>query len=71
MFITEELMDMYRREIKGTAMGYWRVKDGLQGCFRALDAGKQWEYRDFFFIGLYVSVGVIFEFFCFGSIADV
>ena len=45
MFITEELMDMYRREIKGTAMGYWRVKDGLQGCFRALDAGKQWELR--------------------------
>ena len=24
-------MDMYRREIKGTAMGYWRVKDGPQG----------------------------------------
>jgi hypothetical protein len=27
----EVLMDMYRREIKGTAMGYWRVKDGPQG----------------------------------------
>src|SRR5437762_13999282 len=28
--VHENLMDMYWREIKGTAMGYWRVKHSLQ-----------------------------------------